>query len=306
MMRRQRVFRLTALVLALLAVLSGCGKAPDMPSGGLAEGQEPYAIPLFLDSGFHPEAAEDCGAFLLDCSCMADGYIALLSQSGSTRKFQIEMGEERYNYTIPDAEPVVLPLNLGDGTYTFRMLENVGDNRYAVLWSEDRQVTMTDEFRCFLHPSQMANYGPDSRCVQKARELAANCATDLDAAGAIYAYLVKHIRYDSEKAASVTSGYLPDPDETLASGKGICFDYASLAAAMMRSLGIPCKLITGFVDGDVYHAWNCFYIQGQGWVTVGIKASPNSWQRVDITFAASGRSTAELTDDENYTTRYTY
>lgn len=305
-MRRRRALRLAALAMAALMALSGCGDGPAKAPHKLEEGQQPYKIPPFQDSVFHPESAEDCGAFQLDCSGMAQGYIALLSRSDSPRKFQIERGEERYHYTVPSGEPVVLPLNLGDGTYTFRLLENVGDNRYAVLWSEEQQVTMNDEFQCFLHPSQMANYGPDSQCVRVARELAASCATDIDVAGAIYDYLVKNIRYDGEKAATVEPGYLPDPDETLTTGKGICFDYASLAAAMMRSLGIPCKLITGFVDGDVYHAWNCFYLQGQGWVTVGIQASPNSWQRVDITFAASGRSTSKLTDDGNYTTRYTY
>ena len=58
--------------------------------------------------------------------------------------------------------------------------------------------------------------------MEKARELAAACDTDAEVAAAVYNYLVEHIRYDRQKAASVQSGYLPDPDETLKTGKGIC------------------------------------------------------------------------------------
>ena len=41
-----------------------------------------------------------------------------------------------------------------------------------------------------------------------------------------YTYVTEHITYDYDKADSVEAGYLPDVDETLQSGTGICFDYA--------------------------------------------------------------------------------
>ena len=86
----------------------------------------------------------------------------------------------------------------------------------------------------------------------------------------------------------------------------MCCASAALAAAMRRSAGIPCKLIAGYVENDVYRAWNCFYLESQGWVTVQIAASPDTWQRVDITFAASGTPTNALQDDSRYTPRFTY
>ena len=52
-------------------------------------------------------------------------------------------------------------------------------------------------------------------------------------------------------------------------GKGICFDYASLAASMLRSQGIPTKIIFGYVAPDnLYHAWNMFYTEEKGWTKV--------------------------------------
>ena len=113
--------------------------------------------------------------------------------------------------------------------------------------------------------------------------------------------------YDNAKAEQLSgkSGYIPNPDETLPTQKGICFDYASLGAAMLRSLGIPCQVITGYVSpDDVYHAWNMVYIDGE-WISVEISIKPNSWTRVDLTFAASGAAST-IGDGTSYTDRYTY
>lgn len=298
-----------AAMLALLVTLCGCGgnAAAAAPPASASSAAGSYAVPAFQDAAFHPELAEDYGSVKLDASALEEGVVAVSAQSGSRLKFQIVLGEMKYNYDLSnDGRAAVFPLNMGDGSYTFRLMEQVGENKYACTWSDSREVTMKDAFQPFLRPSQMVDYTVDSQCVAKARALAAGCEKDIDAASAIYDYLVEHIRYDDDKAATVQPGYLPSPDETLQTGKGICFDYAALAAAMMRSLGIPCKLITGYVGDEIYHAWNSFYIHDQGWVTVEIKAPANQWKRVDITFAAGGLDARKLDDDSRYTTRYTY
>lgn len=303
-----RLRRGAALLSVMLFAFSGCGakRADAVPASGAPAAAGLYEIPEFCGAEFHAELAEDFGNVQLDASALEQGVVALRAVSDSRMKFQIVCGETKYNYDLVSGEPAVLPLNMGNGSYTFRLMEQVEGSKYACTWSQTRPVTMADEFQTFLHPSQLVAYDRDSQCVAKARELAAACDTDAEVASAIYGYLVDNIQYDRKKADTVQSGYLPDPDDTLTTGKGICFDYASLAAAMMRSLGIPCKLITGYVGQDTYHAWNSFYLQEQGWVTVEIRVSPNSWQRVDITFAASGTPADALMDDSRYTTRYTY
>lgn len=305
-LKRLWSFRCAAVVLALLLTLSGCGD--QSPAAASApDGASRYVIPAFQDACFHPELAEDYGLVKLDTSALEEGVVAVSAQSDNRLKFQIVHGEGKYNYDLPkDGQAAVFPLNMGDGSYTFRLMEQVGESKYACTWSECREVAMKDDFQPFLRPSQMVDYNTESMCVIKASQLAADCEKDIDVASAIYDYLVKNIRYDHEKATAVQPGYLPSPDETLQTGKGICFDYAALAAAMMRSLGIPCKLITGYVGDEIYHAWNSFYIHDQGWVTVEIKAPANQWKRVDITFAAGGLDPKELDDDSRYTARYTY
>lgn len=301
-MRRLRILCFAA---AICLLLSACGSAAAAETKGKAP-KNPYIMPEFRDARFHEEAATDCGALRLDDACLDQGYVAVLAQSEKRMKFQILSGEETYNYDLPSGEAQVFPLNMGSGSYTFKLMEQIEGTKYACTWSGSRQVTLEDEFEPFLRPSQMVAYSASSRCVALTKQLAESCETDTELASAIYEYLVDNIRYDKQKAATVQSGYLPDPDETLATGKGICFDYAALAAAMLRSAGIPCKLITGYVENDVYHAWNCFYLESQGWVTVQIAASPDTWQRVDITFAASGTPTNALQDDSRYTPRFTY
>ena len=301
---RSGLRRAAALLCAMALAFTGCGAKSTGTAGPAKQGS--FEIPAFQEAAFQEEQAVDCGGLQLDVSGLSQGVVAVRADSKSRMKFQIVCGETKYNYDLPSGESAVFPLNMGDGSYTFRLMEQISGSKYACVWSDSQWVAMTDEFQPFLRPSRMVSYDRDSKCVEKARELAAACDTDAEVAAAVYDYLVEHIRYDRQKAASVQSGYLPDPDETLKTGKGICFDYAALAAGMLRSVGIPCKLITGYVEKDTYHAWNSFYLKDQGWVTVKIQAKANSWHRVDITFAASGTPADKLTDDSLYTTRYVY
>ena len=143
--------------------------------------------------------------------------------------------------------------------------------------------------------------------MDKAYEISEYAASDLEIAAAVYGYLKENVTYDHEKAASVQSGYLSDPSATLISKDGICFDYASLAAAMLRSQNVPCQVIFGYVGEDeLYHAWNRIYLKETGWLSAEIQVNRQDWKRVDITFAAGGTSATTLEDDARYTNRFIY
>ena len=168
-------------------------------------------------------------------------------------------------------------------------------------------MTLRDEFQPYLRPSDYVSYSPDSQCVRKAAEFAGQSADAMGVVAKIYEYICASVTYDTPKAQSVQSGYLPDPDETLRTGKGICFDYASLAAAMLRSQGIPAKVVFGYVSpDDLYHAWNMFYTEETGWVTVEFSAEPNEWNRLDLTFTAGGTNEEFIGDGTNYNDVYAY
>lgn len=303
-----------AVTLAL--TLTACGGGTSEGGGGAAAGtadgetsgpafEEPASI---MQAAFDAASATTSAGTSIDISHVAEGYVAASAQNANRLKLQVVCGEMSYNYDLPgDGTPIVAPLNMGDGAYAFRVMQNTSGNNYVEIARAETSVTLASEFEPYLRPNLFCTYSDDSACVALARKLAADAANEGDVMRSVYTWLVENITYDYDKAAQVsgTTGYVPDPDATLEAKSGICFDYASLAAAMLRSLGIPTKIITGYVAPDgVYHAWNMVYINGS-WTSVAIRIDPNTWTRVDITFAAAGAGDT-VGDGSGYTDRYTY
>ena len=124
----------------------------------------------------------------------------------------------------------------------------------------------------------------------------------------IFNYVVSNISYDYEKAKTVQSGYLPNVDEIISSKKGICFDYASLMTALLRSQHIPTKLEVGY-SGEAYHAWISVYLHEVGWVDNIIEFDGKDWSLMDPTLAASNSASSVkkyIGDGSNYTVKYSY
>lgn len=261
-------------------------------------------------SSFTPSSASKVGSGYLDTSNLANGYVGASITSSARCKLQIIKDDESYNYDIPsDGSPIVVPLNMGDGVYEFRFMQNTSGSNYINVGHTSANVALNSEFAPYLYPNIFCSYSADSAVAQKAKELARDAKNEGDVVKGIYRWISENISYDKAKAAQLAdaTGYIPNPDEVLASGTGICFDYASLAAAMFRSLGIPCQIITGYVDpNNLYHAWNMIYIDGQ-WVSAEFSVDPNTWTRVDLTFAAASSDSSEYVGEgKTYTDRYVY
>ena len=292
-----------ALLACALLLVSACGGGSSGGGGTSAPTGAAFTPPETIAL---PDVPEEGDA--IDASHMPQGYIEARQSSAARLKFQVSKGDMVYNYDLPnDGTATVFPVNMGDGKYLLRIMRNTDGNNYVETNSVETEVTLENEYAPFLLPNQFCNYNADSACVAKARELTANASNQGEAVQKICEYIIDNVSYDQEKAAALTTttGYVPNPDETLATGKGVCFDYASLGAAMLRSMGLPTKIITGYVSpGDLYHAWIMIYVDGS-WKTGEFSVNPDSWSRVDLTFAASGSS--EFTGDgTNYTERYVY
>ena len=244
----------------------------------------------------------------IDTSGVNEGWVSASAESGARLKFQVMCGDATYNYDMPnDGTPALFPINMGNGSYTFRIMQNTEGNSYVELDCATADVSLSDEFAPYLIPNQICDYDADSACVAKARDLTANAKNEAEVVMIICTYVADNVKYDEAKARELSNstGYIPDPDDTFTSGSGICFDYASLSAAMLRSVGIPTQIITGYVgDEQLYHAWIMVYVDGT-WQTAEFSVSPNSWSRCDVTFASTG-ATQYSGSGNNYTDRYTY
>ena len=249
---------------------------------------------------------------ILDFSNAGQGYfMGKLTQPDTKINIQITGSDNVcYKYFLTEADSwTAFPITAGNGTYLVLAYQEISDGQYASLFSYSLNVTLDSEFYPFLYPNQYVNFTSDSKAISLAASLTKDAAEDLDALDAIYQYVTTHITYDSDKAATVGTGYLPDIDETLRTGTGICFDYAALTASMLRSLSIPARLDIGY-SGDVRHAWVDVYIESVGWVKRAVEFNGNEWKMIDPTFAAAaGNEDNEAIDEyigdsSNYTVQY--
>lgn len=176
----------------------------------------------------------------------------------------IEKEDERYIYPIKDTDINQFPLQLGNGDYIIRVMQNVIGNSYKQLSQTNVTLDLEDSNRVFLESIQGIEFDDSSIAIMRAKFLTKGLSTDEDKVKAIYDYVCQNIEYDDDKAETVSCCYFPDVDSTYTTNKGICYDYASLLAAMLRGIGIPTKMIKGYSKPtkELYHAWNEVFVDG--------------------------------------------
>lgn len=267
-------------VLVLLALLSGCGSAPV---------ETPAPDPYVNDYA------------QVDVSRLEDGVTRIrYTGEGDVRvKAQItRQGGTDYNYDLPgDGSWETFTLTEGDGDYTLRVLENVEEDRYRQVFSCTLSLSLEDPAAPFRESNQFVRFSSDSATAVLAAELTAGLESDGEKAEAVLDYVAESLTYDREQADKVEKGYLPDVDAVLERGTGICFDYAAVMAAMLRSQGVGCKLVVGYA-GEEYHAW------------VEVLSETGEWTRMDPTFVSANRKNREVldfvSDSNNYKARFYY
>ena len=232
----------------------------------------------------------------LDASNISEGYV-MVKYTGSVGKIKVQItksGSETYTHDLNNSGVYeVFPLSEGNGSYQVKVFENIQGNQYSQAFSQSVDASITNTFGPFLYPNQYVNFNSASAAVKKGAEISAGATDQLGVVSAVYNYVVTNLTYDTAKASSVQSGYLPNVDVVLAQKKGICFDYAALMTAMLRSQDIPTKLVVGYT-GNLYHAWINVYLDGQGWVDNIIYFDGNSWKLMDPTFASSANQSKEV------------
>jgi transglutaminase-like putative cysteine protease len=138
----------------------------------------------------------------------------------------------------------------------------------------------------------------DPRIAALAQEVTASAPSDYDKAAQLESYLRQHFTYTLQ---------LPDqtPDDPIANflfvrKQGHCEYFASAMAVMLRSLGIPSRLVNGFRNGEYNdltgsyivrarnaHTWVEAYIPSAGWISFDPTpaeaiAVPSTWNRIRL------------------------
>lgn len=288
--------------LVLILVLTGCGG-----SGGGGSRGSTTDFPVPEASG---EVTYAGGGATIDASNTSDGYF-MVKYTGSAPKIKIQVtGTDGavYMYTSRKGDWETFPLTTGSGRYRIDVLENVSQDMYTLACSESIDVTINNEFSPFLMPNQYVWFESGMEAMELAAELSRDSSDDLNFVENVYNYVIKNVEYDYEKANNVPLDYVPSIDETLSTGKGICFDYASLMCSILRSQNVPTKLVVGY-SGSAYHAWISVYTEETGWVDNIIEFDGKNWSLMDPTLAASNDQSSVgeyVGNGSNYTAKYNY
>jgi len=232
----------------------------------------------------------------IDYSRVRYGYVKVRWLDRAVENVVVQVlgpGGLTYRYNINNmGRWETLPLTCGNGEYTVRVLRGLSDGRFAVSNSLNINVALVDQFAPFLRPNQFVYFNEDSTVVALAGEITANSRTELESVTIVYNWVVDNIEYDFELARTVRSGFVPDLENVLYNRRGICFCYAALMTAMLRSQGIPTQLVFGFV-GDVYHAWISIWTEATGWVNNIIQFNGETWRIMDPTFTSTSNRSLE-------------
>ena len=225
------------------------------------------------------------------------------SDTNAKLKLQVIMGDSTIWYNLKgDGSIEDFPLQYGDGEYLARIMQNDEGDQYFAVESKSFTVTLDNENDVYLNSVQNVNWDYDMLPIEDVRYIVCQTLADysngdlyFSCTQDLYEYIIENIDYDNEKISELTYDYQPDIEETYLTEKGICYDYASLLAAMLRSLNIPAKLVKGYASyspGD-YHAWNEVYIDGE-------------WIIIDSTRDASLFMADMIKDSDEYTKVHEY
>ena len=271
----------------------------------------PVAIPNQVTVEASGVLVKESEAAKIDYSNTNDGYVMVcyLKPTDKKLKAQIKGPSTTYTYNLIPEKWAAFPLSDENGEYKITVFRNTEGSKYAAVLSLTVTVQMDDAFAAFLRSNQYVDFDAAPKTVAKAAMLTAGVTDPLKKVEKIYDFVVETLSYDKELAATVKSGYLPELDKVLEKKKGICFDYAALMTGMLRSRGVPTKLVVGYA-GDVYHAWISVWSETDGWIDGVIWFDGTSWQRLDPTFASSGGADSDIMDyignGSNYTPKYFY
>ena len=172
--------------------------------------------------------------------------------------------------------------------------------RYSVT-SRERQILADEQFAPELDYSnslrdrylQVPELSP--QVVELARRVAEGTKTPYEKTLAVHRHLLTGYRYSLD--LETTPSARPIEDFLFTRKTGYCEHYATAMVLMLRSLGIPARLVTGFLAtewndfGNYFtvrqrdaHAWVEVFFPHSGWITMdptpalGSTPSPSGWE----------------------------
>ena len=208
---------------------------------------------------------QSSGKLLADFSNTREGYFlaAISAPTNRKMKMRVQKGDITMTYDMDQkGEYDIFPLQLGSGHYDILLYENVSGKKYSQAGYLGVEVQLEREDAAFYYPNQYVDYSILSAAVAKAAELCAGKTDQLEIYQILCDFMKDSFVYDYVKAVTVQAGALPDIDGSYEKKMGVCQDLSAILCCMLRTQGIPARLIIGYADKQ-YHAWTTTEINGK-------------------------------------------
>ena len=210
------------------------------------------------------EGQKSNGKMTLDITNTSEGYFmaAVSSKTDHRMKMRVAKDGQTLTYDLnSDGDFEVFPLQLGSGKYDITLYENVSGKKYSNAGKISIDVALVREDIAFLYPNQYVNYNELTKAVLVADQLCAG-KNEKDAYTVLRNYILENYGYDFIKSVTVSASELPDIEGCFEKKMGVCQDLSALMVCMLRSQGIPARLMIGYADKD-YHAWTVASVDAQ-------------------------------------------
>ena len=204
------------------------------------------------------------GKLQADFSNASEGYFhARLNAPNKHRmKLRVSKGGTTLTYDLNGSGDFeIFPFQLGSGFYDVSLYENVSGKKYAQAGNLALNVNLASDDISFYYPNQYVDYTLLSESVIQAEKLGEGL-NDLEKFNAMCSYMKTNFLYDYVKAVTIKAGQLPDIDGSFKKKMGVCQDLSAILCSMLRTQGLPARLIIGYADKQ-YHAWTVTYIGGK-------------------------------------------
>ena len=204
------------------------------------------------------------GKLVMDASGASNGYFfaAVSYQTSHRLKLRVIKDGTTFTYDLKtDTSYELFPLQLGTGYYEIYLYENVSGKKYSQEGCVGIYVTMENSEAAFLVPNQYISYTKMSEAVAMADSLCAGMG-EKEAFDTVCKFMTTSFVYDFIKAVTIKPGMLPDIDGSYAKRMGVCQDLSAITCCMLRTQGIPSRMIIGYADKQ-YHAWTMTKVNGK-------------------------------------------
>ena len=154
-----------------------------------------------------------------------------------------------------------------NGDFTYELIAEVSTSSIIYKMSDYNLGTITGQLKLYTEPSEKVESDSTEIVTLTKNKLLTN--SFLDTLNKTILWVNDYVEY--AKGSDFQKYYLLQKSavDTLLSRKGVCDEFANLAAAMLRAKGLPTRLNIGVTfDGQLWgnHAWISVYHEKYGWI----------------------------------------